>query len=266
MLMSNRGKTAILVVLIIIALGLAGGVFYLFQEEQKKTATLQTELEETQARLSVTESKLKESENSIKQLETQLQETKSQINILSADLKKEQEEKIEALSKLEQLKIDLEEQKKLRTEFEGRLNLAQDSVKKAQNQFKDLEIKKALLESKIAALETQAQNQEQDVELGKIVVAPPEGSKSTTSAVGKTAEKKLLEGKVLVVNKEFNFAVINLGNKDGVKIGDTFLVYHSNNYIGDIELEKIHDSMAAAGFITGNVRGRISEGDRVVKK
>jgi len=60
--------------------------------------------------------------------------------------------------------------------------------------------------------------------------------------------------------------VINLGSKDGVALDDVFYVYHSNKYIGDIKLEKIHDSMAAAGFVSANIKNKIAEGDRVVKK
>ena len=75
-----------------------------------------------------------------------------------------------------------------------------------------------------------------------------------------------MEGKVLVVNKEYNFAVISLGSKDGVAVGNTFLVYHDNKSIGEIKVEKLHDSMAAAGFVSQDVKDKIGEGDRVVLK
>jgi len=273
----NKGKTTILlVVLIIISLGLAGGVFYLFQQEQGKNRLLQDELDEIKARYSIAESKVKELENSITQRDAQLKDSENKIGTLTENIKQEQEAKQAALGQLEQLKSDLTTQKSLRVKLEGELNLAQDALKKVQLQLKELEGRKDLLESKIGALEQKAQKEESDVELGTIVVAPEVQAPVATLASPLTkkpavggAQKPSLsaaEGKVLVVNREYNFAVINLGSKDGVAIGDVFYVYHSNKYIGDITLEKIHDSMAAAGFASSDIKNKIAEGDRVVKK
>jgi len=74
-----------------------------------------------------------------------------------------------------------------------------------------------------------------------------------------------IEGKVLVVNKEFNFAVINLGSKDKIKVGDEFAVTHAGNYIGDIKVEKVHEGMAAAGFAVA-LKDLIKENDLVAQK
>ncbi len=75
-----------------------------------------------------------------------------------------------------------------------------------------------------------------------------------------------LEGSVLVVNKEYNFAVINLGNKDKVKEGDIFSVYHQDKFIGDLKVEKVHDAMSAAGFLSEDIKDMIVEADKVVQK
>lgn len=81
-----------------------------------------------------------------------------------------------------------------------------------------------------------------------------------------TAAPAPLEGKVLVLNKDYNFAVISLGNRNGVVPGDVFSIFHNTAYLGDVKVEKTHDSMSAAGFLSDSVRDKISEGDRVVKK
>lgn len=75
-----------------------------------------------------------------------------------------------------------------------------------------------------------------------------------------------LEGNIIVVNKEFNFAVINLGSKDGVIMGMEFEVYHNNSYIGDVKVEQLHDAVAAAGFLGQTMMAMAHEGDRVVTK
>jgi len=277
MVKRNNGKTTILlVVLIIISLGLAGGIFYLFQQEQGKNRLLQDELDEAKAKYSIAESKVKESETTIKQLDLQVQDSKSKIDTLTEQIKQEQEAKKTAQEELEKVKADLTTQKSLRVKLEGELNLAQSALKKTQAQLTELEGRKNLLESKIGDLEQKTNKEDSDVELGTIVVAPEAQESALTlaipvtqkAAVSSTQKSSALasEGKVLVVNKEYNFAVINLGSKDGVALDDIFYVYHSNKYIGDIKLEKIHDSMAAAGFVSSNVKNKIAEGDRVVKK
>ena len=147
-----------------------------------------------------------------------------------------------------------------------------------------LEGKKAELEVKIKELEQKTQG----IELGTIVVGPeaevtapvaapelkaPESAKSAKpEAAKKSAAKKTsepvggMEGKILVVNRDYNFAVINLGEKDGVAIGNVFSVYHNNKYLGDATVEKVHDSMSAAGFTSADMRKKVTEGDKVIRK
>ena len=76
---------------------------------------------------------------------------------------------------------------------------------------------------------------------------------------------KPLEGKVTVINKEYNFAVINLGQKDGINTGDQFTVSRDGKVIGEIKVEKVHDSMSAAGF-AAELKDLIKENDLVVQK
>jgi hypothetical protein len=123
--------------------------------------------------------------------------------------------------------------------------------------LKELESTKKAFEEKVKSLEEKVQN----VELGKIVVSPDQkGAEAQPAAAVK------LEGKISVVNKEYNFAVINLGNKDGVNVGDVFSVIHNNKNAGDLKVEKVHDNMSAAGFVTPDLKDIIAEGDRVELK
>jgi len=69
-----------------------------------------------------------------------------------------------------------------------------------------------------------------------------------------------------VVNKEYNFVVMNLGSRDGVTAGSEFSLYHNNQHVGDVKIEKVHDAMSAAGFLAPETKDKVSEGDRVVQK
>ena len=68
------------------------------------------------------------------------------------------------------------------------------------------------------------------------------------------------------MNKEYNFVVISLGSKDGVVINDQFAVYHGDKYVGDVKVEKVQESMSAAGFVAEDIKNKVKEGDKVLKK
>ncbi len=273
--MSNRGKLPVilLILLIMVSLSLVGGVFYLLQKERARNLALQGELEEIKTRLKVTETNLQDYKKKSSDLEVKLQLAEENINKLNSGLQEEKTAKQEALAKIDQLKTDLEQQKALRSDLEKKFNQAQKDVEGIQAQLKELGSKKAELEAKVKDLEERSQG----VELGKIVVNPEtqpsaqppvEEAKAKPQAKAKTQKALVpaLEGKVLVVNRDYNFAVINVGSKDGVGIDNVFSVYHDNKYIGDVKIEKVHDSMAAADFITSGIKDKINENDRVVRK
>jgi hypothetical protein len=146
-----------------------------------------------------------------------------------------------------------------------------------EEKVKNLEVKSRGLEAKV-----------QGIELGTIVVSPEaklsatkaKKTKEVKKAVKKAAPVKeeakksaapvaaaaKLEGNILVVNKDYNFVVINLGSKEGVKAGNVFGVYHNDKYMGEVKVEKVHESMSAAGLASNNMKDVINEGDKVVQK
>jgi len=272
--MPDKAKSSIIVfiVLILISLCFAGAGFFLLQREKIKNFSLQEEMDTLKIKENAAEAKLEEYKKTISQLELKLKDAQGNIDTLTTTLDQEKKAKQDALDELQQVKADLDQQKSLRSDLESKLSQSQKDVVKALAQLKDLESKRSQLETKLKDLEAKAQQpqaQNQGVELGTIVVGA-EGAASPSQggvAAGQSkAAPTVLEGKVLVVNKDYNFVVINLGSKDGVNAGDVFNLYHNNNYIGDIKVEKIHESMSAADFTSTSIKEAVSEGDRVVQK
>lgn len=70
--------------------------------------------------------------------------------------------------------------------------------------------------------------------------------------------------KVMTVNRKFNFAIINLGMRDNVKIGDRFSVQKDGKIISNLQVEKLYDDFAAATIVEEEKDAPIAEGDLVL--
>jgi len=278
----------VLIVLLIIAFIFGASGFYSFQREKAINLALQGKLEQAETAQKQTEEKLTGAKKTISDLESKLQAANTEIQRLSGDLDQQKAVNSETSAQLEQTKADLEQQKNLRADLESRLSGAQEEAKKAQGQVSALQEKNNVLESKLKDLEVKNQS----VELGTVIVNPEstvkapvqkkeskkkaEPKKKAAPAKKEAVEKPKqpevvpvatgFEGKVMVINKEYNFVVISLGSKDGIEVGSAFSVYHGDSYLGDVRIEKVHDSMSAAGFVSADLKDKVSEGDRVVRK
>ncbi|MEW6074930.1 MAG: hypothetical protein AB1530_01340 [Candidatus Omnitrophota bacterium] len=270
--MSSKGKISVLILflLIIVSFSLAGGAFYLMQQEKTKADTLEKDMETLSSKQRAVQTELESAKRTIADLESKLKAYELQIENLTEDLTTEKAAKEESLNKVSQLKTALELQEKQRADLEAKVAQAQDEVKKFKDELKDLQSKKDELEEKLKGAQASAPS-ESDVELGKIIIAP-EGPEFTEPEQEMLAQPrtKALEGKVLTLNKEYDFVVINLGSKDGVRVNNVFSVYHENAYLGDVKIDKLHDSMSAATFVMDakhkDLKNRVSEGDKVVLK
>lgn len=78
----------------------------------------------------------------------------------------------------------------------------------------------------------------ESVELPPIVVRPQAEVSAQVAAVE-------LTGRVLALNKDNNFVIIDLGEERGVKVGDTFGVYRDQKNIADIEVIQTRHAIAA---------------------
>jgi len=272
----------ILIVLFIISLLAVGGIFFLYQKERAQNITLQGQIVELDNLQRNTAGKLEESKKIATELSLKLQEAQSKMDSLSSELETEKSAHAQTSNKLEQFQQDLLNQKSLREDLENRLNQVQNDGNQIKEQLKIMQQQKAALEEKIKNLEAGSNG----VELGKVVVNPelpqpasgtvldqpkPANNNAQDTKASKAAAKesprlaKGIEGKVMIVNKEFNFVVINLGSKDKISVGDEFLVSRSGEPVGDIKVEKVHEAMSAAGFVVG-LKDLIKENDLVTQK
>ncbi len=299
--MADKAKIllVVLIVLMVISLGLAGVLFFSLQKEQTARATLQEELNVVTAAKKSAELKIEETKKKVAELENKITDNNTQIETLNKELLQQKAEKEDAFARVKQMQETLEQQTNLRAVLQEQVAAAEVEAKRMQEELNKIKFLKAGLEEKIKDLEKSSEY----VELGKIVVTPetpslfgtplPEtaevpaavandkvssgsgsGTKPLPAGASKQPAEKAkkdisssgLEGKVLVVNRDYNFVVINVGSKDGVGIGNEFSVYSNDKLIGVVKVEKVHDSMAAAGFGASDLKDKINEGNKVVRK
>lgn len=175
-----------------------------------------------------------------------------QLNSLNARLMKEGDEKQKIKESLSLIQESLSSIKVKNTQLKL--------------QLKNLTERKALLEKRLASqdkenigsipvpasLPPQPKKQlvspQGIVELPPIVVysQPQTYRRQPQEETSQTATAKIaLEGKILGVNKENNFVVIDLGLDSGVKIGDTLRVYRKDNAVATIEVIQARNRVSA---------------------
>ena len=83
-----------------------------------------------------------------------------------------------------------------------------------------------------------------EVELSPIIVNA-QGAASVVSADTR-ATKPGFEGKVMSVNEQSNFVIVDIGEKRGLRAGDTLGVYRGVDYIARLEVLQVRPDIAAA--------------------
>ncbi|MFQ5680987.1 MAG: hypothetical protein ACE5GG_02920 [Candidatus Omnitrophota bacterium] len=82
----------------------------------------------------------------------------------------------------------------------------------------------------------------------------------------RTAGQRIVQGNVILVNKEYEFVVMDIGRRQGLSAGDIFSVYHDNKYIGDVVLDRVDERMSSANFKDVRMKDIVAEGDRVIRR
>lgn len=100
----------------------------------------------------------------------------------------------------------------------------------------------------VAALE----NKRESVELPAIVVR-------SSPSLGEVEEALAFGGKILAINADNNFVVIDLGASSGVKVGDSFNVYRAQKVIGSIAVIQVRDNISACDIKRTNSQLRIGD-------
>lgn len=237
------------------------------QEAMDQAAQLKTVLEQQKSLRS-------ELENKLMQMQDEAEQSHAQLNDLQ--------------SKKAELEVKIKELKAKSSDLEAKMkkielgtivvapvaNSSEEKTVKAVKEKKDTkkDVKKETQKEEKKEVKKEEKKEEKK---SKLISAPKERvTKTEVVSTPKAEAKKTvpapvskeLEGMVLVINKEYNFAVINLGSNEGVELSDSFSIYHAGKYVGDVKVEKVHNSVSAAGFVADDIKDKVNEGDKVIRK
>lgn len=257
---ANRGLTVGLVLVSAIAT-FAAVTFYMGRSaEMAKRIFAEQQLEETSRAKTALEKEKTELTEAKGQLETKVQELEGQVTSLTAqaqqlsgELASEKRAAAAARDELTATKRQADDAKsRLETERREKLAMADElakakqDTKRIQDDLTQLRQAKEALERRVK--EMMASGGSADT----IVVTPPLGGAAGSQ-----------EGSVLVVNREFNFIVVNLGSRDGIKAGQFLEVSRAGQPIGRVQVERVYENMSAANILPEATKGEIKEGDHV---
>jgi len=78
-----------------------------------------------------------------------------------------------------------------------------------------------------------------------------------------TSQNKKIEGRILAINREYGFVIINVGAEDGVVPGDALFVFRKNNILGKVLVEKVDKNVCAAKILFKSLSDSVEKEDLV---
>ena len=212
-------------------------------------------------RLRVTrENELKGREAAVAAASARFDETRTKVASTEAALIKAQNEKNDLQTKRRENETEIAQLRKRIEEAEGgpavSINPSTPStadlraqLEDAKRQLEDADREKTLLSDKIKATQERA--------------TPPETEKTRRLPAGGNPG---IRGKVLAVNRAYNFVVLNLGGRQGVEPNSEMLVLRGGSFIGKIRISSVEPATAIGDIITSSLaRGvQVQPGDIVI--
>lgn len=263
--------TSVLMVACVVFLIISVALFFMRQTEIEKRVALEKNIEELNKEKSRLTNELDDVTLVKKDLEIKLNGIQEKVKLVEGQLEDEKRSKESLFAQFEAEKNEskriVDELMKLKDEKElisVELVNIKGECSALKTQLYSVQQAKEVLESKLKDMLAKS-----EVELEKIVVKPEAAIDVQENAV--VSNETIVstpvvdkQGEVLVVNKKFDFVVVNLGETDGLMPGMSLGVYRNRQLLGTLKVEKVHASMSAAKIPPEWKNADIKEGDVVV--
>ncbi len=296
---NSSGKVLVifLVIFVILSLSLAGlAMFFLSKEKEKRIAT-ETALQQSVASAAKLEAKL---QDAIKQgflLQEKNKEADEKINGLLDELELQKGIREELKKENQALKEKFDKEAKARAELEEKIASNEEAAKRLpelESQLQSEQGARQELEQKLSAAEERAKTleealtkmQQQGIQSPAPVEAAPVGQQPQTEAVPVVEQEKTEnkneavqlekivvapakatpEGRIVMVDVETEFVIVNLGANHGIKEDQVLSVSRGKDHLGEIKVTRVQPEMSAADFIPPLTSRQVHKDDLVIIK
>ena len=178
-------------------------------------------------------------------------------------------------SEAERLRTQLVESAKAHAELKRQVEQAQTQITALQQDNKDLEAQNKKLDEELKAQASSLASQQSDpTGLSGAKLTQVLASGATQSAAAPLLSSVVSQSpvsipskpqKIMTINRKFNFVVLNLGIRDGIKMGDKLVVQHDGKTTANLQVDKLYEDFAAATIFDEDKKDPLKEGDTVLK-
>ncbi|MDP8233472.1 MAG: hypothetical protein P9M06_01525 [Candidatus Saelkia tenebricola] len=206
-------------------------------------------------------------------LENKFQDTKKIVSSLSASLEQEKKEKFSYIKQVEEMQRD-------KNTLQMKVAQAQDRKKEISERITQLEqnVEKEKKEKEIfnqrigyinrvledEVLEVTKLKQDLEMALEKIKKLNYDTEGEAVELPRIEIKDELLKGRVVFVNVEEGFIIIDIGRRDGVQIGMGFSIYRGNTLIAKLQVIDVREVTSAASILLSLPKMQIAENDSVM--
>ena len=188
--------------------------------------------------------------------------TKSELAQTKEELAETKDELARTQAELESAKAEIEQ-------LQGIISAKNQEIAEKDQQIAALEDEKSELEGTIGTLEQQVSEQEQ-------TIAEQEAEKDTLTQqlercegdlnrnTGTVVMKEGVEGKVVYANAEWNFIIIDVGNKDSAAVGAEMIIHRDDEMIGKLRIKDVKDHFSVCEILPEYETAPVKEGDHVL--
>lgn len=184
-----------------------------------------------------------------------------------ADLKRTTDELSETKEELARTKNELEIAQQTIVQLNDTIAQRNAEIARQQDQIGTLEQDKANLQVQIDDLNNQiATMEDEQQDLRDKLVTLEQTVTDLEAQLGQGTIKALpkgLHGSILVVNKDWNFVVLDIGSDDGLVPNAEMLVHRGDRLVGKILISGVTRQLAIADINADWAQAQLKEGDKV---
>lgn len=186
-----------------------------------------------------------------------------------AELEQTRQELADTKAELESTQAQLESAKEEIAQLQETVAAKNREIAEKDQQIAAVEDEKAELEGTISTLEQQVSEQEQTIaqqEADKETLTQQlercEGDLNRTS--GTVVMREGVEGTIVYANDEWNFVIIDVGNKDSAAVGAEMIIHRGDNMIGKLRIKDVKDHFSVCEVLPEYQTEAVKEGDHVL--